>query len=185
MQCSNCVCVCVYLSFSRSRFPSLSLSWPLYLAFSFRIVISRGSEQRAERAPALGTVCQLVERDSNSIGWPGRLFAAEPVRFGSLPPFRHSRSPSRSRARQNMPTAFLYFYIKRPFHRVRRDTHRLRSFLSASGRFPSPGPRTVPRSPSLVSRSTIDRHGTARCGQHETRQSRGEERRGENPEGDR
>lgn len=161
LQLRVCVYVCVYLSFSHSRFPSLSLSWPLYLAFSFRIVISRGSEQRAERAPALGTVCQLVERDSNSIGWPGRLFAAEPVRFGSLPPFRHSRSPSRSRARQNMPTAFFVLlhqtsippraarYTPPPIFSIRFRT------------LPFSGPSH--RSPFSLSRFTIDNRSTRNC----------------------
>lgn len=115
-----------------SHFLTLSLSWPLYLAFSFRVVVSRGSELHGT-ITVLGTVCQLVERDSNSIGWLDSFAAELASRSVSvLCPRSVVRVPSRSRARQNAGW-FLYFYIKCPFHCVRCDTHRLRSSLSTSG----------------------------------------------------
>lgn len=93
-------------------FLSLSLSWPLCLAFSFRVVIPGVTATWQRRtSTALGTVCQLVERDSNSIGWLAGLFAAELASrsVSVLCPRSVVRVPSRSRARQNMPTGFCTF----------------------------------------------------------------------------
>lgn len=153
--------VCAYLSFSRSRFPSLSLSWPLYLAFSFRIVISRGSEQRAERAPALGTVCQLVERDSNSIGWPGTVVRdrAGPFRFfAPVPSFAFPIALPRPAKHADCFFVLLHQtsippraarYTPPPIFSIRFRT------------LPFSGPSH--RSPFSLSRFTIDNRSTRNC----------------------
>lgn len=133
-------------SLSISLYLSLSLSWPLHLAFSFRIVISRrsephGSAEQVQRWEQFAN--SLSETRTRQACQTVRGRAGEPVRFGSLPPFRRSHFIA-------LPTKhaswFLYFYIKRSFHRVRCDTHRHRSFLSTSG---SSTPSSYPRFSSL------------------------------------
>lgn len=144
-QCSNCTSFFLFaLSFYLFR------CWPPYLAFSFSgsyVATARRLELQgsAKRAAQLGTVCQLVERDSDSIGWPG-LFAAELASFVSVlcPPFRRSRSvvrvPSRSRARQNTPPTGFYTF-----------TSNVHSTASADLFYPLPDPPP----PLLSPRATL------------------------------
>lgn len=182
MQCSNC------MSLLLSLFSPLSLSWPLYLAFSFRVVISRGSElhgsaERAQRWEQFAN--SLSETRTRQADWTVRDRAGEPVRFGSLPPFHRSRSIALPRPTKHADW-FLYFYIKRPFHRVRCDTHRLRSFLFTSG--PSASLlvsflfSSLSLSLSFVPRQQID---TELRGAGNMKLDKGEGKGEENPEGDR
>lgn len=120
MQCFSCVSLSLSLP---SRCISLSLFSDSYMS-----EIQSYTRQRATRA-ALRIVCQLVERDSNSIGRLGRQ-AGELVRFYSLLLRSVVRVPSHFLARQNMPVAFFYFF----FH-IKHLSHRAiySSFLSTSG----------------------------------------------------
>lgn len=163
--------------------PSLFfLSLCLSISFSFLATIFcflfsggciagvRATRQRGTSA-ALGTVCQLVERDSNSIGSTvrGRSWRAGPFRFfAPVPSFAFHRALPRPTKHADW---FLYFYIKCPFHRVRCDTHRLRSILPTSGLSACVPVPPFPLSFLLSSlcSTTTDRHGTAKCGQHEPR----------------
>lgn len=177
MQCSNRVSSPLLPSPPFLSLPPFSPY--IFISFSFRAVISRGVRATRQRGTttALGTVCQLVERDSNSIGWldcSRPSWQAGPFRFfAPVPSFAFHRAPASDKTCR---LVFLYFYIKRPFHRVRCDTHRLRSFPSTSGASASTSLPPLSSLPLLFYNRS--RRKLPRCGQHETRQrKRGEKRR--------
>ena len=160
MQCSSCM-----------FFFLLALSWPLYLAFSFWIVISWGSELHVVRneysvGNSLPTRWARLELD--------RLVGLFPAKLASrtvsvLCPRSVVRVPSIA---LSLPTKhadwFLYFYIKRPFHRLRWDTHPVSDlfYLLPDPPFPSSYPCSF--SPIFSFHSLLfygtDWHETARCG---------------------
>lgn len=160
MQCSS------YMSLSLSH--SLPLS---FLATIFCFLFSdsyiagvRATRQRGT-STALGTVCQLVERDSNSIGWldcSRPSWRAGPFRFfAPVPSFAFHRAPAPDK------TCRLVFVL---LHQTFIPPCAMRySDLF----YPLPDPPASRRVPlllssfspflffSLVCSTTTDRHGTA------------------------